>query len=197
MVLVKELNTTSAGALAIWFLDQCTESQSHKWPKLLLKVEDLQSTEKVQQILARFELTGKLKKYKGKVHIGFRGKQGVDAAKFLNLIDPYVPQCMRWILENFNIGWHHSKWVQQTIQERKIIQHLLNVHRQLHVKERLETEVPVMIRAGVPAEQIARLLRVPIYEVSRFLGSLPRYPINPDWVPLYINEVRKLHGLSK
>jgi len=182
----------SERSLAIWFLDQCTQANSaQNWPGLYLKATDRQSREKGRHILKRFGLVGDFKsKSKGKIKIEFKGENGINAANFLNLVAPFVPESMRDILSGFNIGWHHTKWLQQTIAERRVVQYLMHIHKTLAAEGRLQSEVELMARAGVPAVHMARLLRLSVYEVERQLKKHPAYAHSREWRKQYVEEIR-------
>jgi len=185
------------GALAIWFLDRCTSScYTSGWPYLLLKASDGQSIEKTQQTIDGFDLSPRYKpptKSRKEWMIEFKGKNGVEAAKFLNLIAPYVPECMRHLLNNYNIAWHHKKWLQQTLTERHIIQHLLRIYREDIAGGEIQFELEIMARCGVPVEQIARLMSMSVYEVRNRLeeSGISKYRTRPDWQRLYIEAIRE------
>ena len=188
----------SIGALAIWFMDRCTAySYTLGWPRLLLKATDEQSIEKIRQVIQGFGLSPQYcapTKSKKEWKITFKGKNGVEAAKFLNLISPYIPSCMQHMMGNYNIAWHHTKWLQQTLSERFVIKHLLRIHKEEAELGRTQEELELMAGAGVPPEQMARLLRMSIYDVKDRLAEsgITRYHQYEDWLTRYIEAVREL-----
>lgn len=188
----------TVGALAVWFLDRCTAlSYTSGWPYLLLKAVDDQSVEKIKQVLQGFGLRPRYKPPHGsrkEWEIEFKGDQGAEAAKFLTLISPYVPSCMQRMLDNYNIVWHHRKWLQQTLSERFVIKHLLGLYKEENDIGRTQFELELMVRAGVPPDHMARLLRMSIYDVKERLkeSGITRFRHSEGWQGRYIQAVREM-----